>query len=157
MQYGEKNLVKLKRGRWYLTPSRHLLKILRFDFEKSNVIVHDYTMHQNDVYSIEVAPSLFTPAFRIGEVARMIGRSKDTLRKYEREGLIPKVNQYPLTSDGAASMRVYTFSGVADLVEFFERRPNPGRPAKKHYDAVNKSEVKAYLNSRFKQIRKDLL
>jgi len=147
----ELSSVRLKKGRWFLSPSNHLLKIVGFDFDNHNVIVHDYTLKANDHYPFDIAGKIFKPAFRIGEVARMLDRKADTLRKYERKGLIPKVKQYYIGSEDRNKMRVYTKGDIYDLVEFFDRRPPPGRPSNtKVRGNPNRSEIEKIIQSRYK-------
>lgn len=143
-------LARLKKGRWYLSASNHLLKIIGFDFDGHNVLVHDYTIGANDHYPFDVASQVFKPVFRIGEVARMIDRKPDTLRKYERKGLIPKVKQYYVGHNQRSKMRIYTKDDIADLVEFFERQPNPGRPSDKVKGNLNRDRIKKIIDSRFR-------
>lgn len=143
-------LAKLKKNRWYLSASNHLLKIVGFDFDGHNVIVHDYTLGANDHYPFDVASKVFKPVFRIGEVARLIDRKPDTLRKYERRGLIPKVKQYYVGSGQKSKMRIYTKNDIAELVEFFERQPSPGRPSDKVRGNLNKDKIQKIIESRFR-------
>jgi len=141
---------RLKKNRWFLSPSNHLLKVVGFDFDGHNVIVFDHTVKANDHYPFDIAGKVFKPVFRIGEVARMLDRKADTLRKYERAGMIPKIKQYYVGSTDRNKMRVYTKDDIYDLVEFFNRRPAPGKPSAKIRGKPKKQEIDKIIKSRYK-------
>jgi len=114
----------LRTSNLYKLPSGGLVRILRINEDKGKVIVYDYNIRSNEVFELETAPNFFTPIFRIGEVAKMLGKKPDTLRKYERDGLIRQADRYNL-GKGSKPVRLYTKNDIWNLVEFFMRRPGP--------------------------------
>lgn len=140
----------LRSNKLYKLPSGTLVRILRINHDKSKVLVYDYNACRNDIFELETAPEFFTPIFRIGEVAKMLGKKPDTLRKYEREGLIRQAERYNL-GKGRKSVRLYTKTDIWDLVEFFMRRPGPGRPARTNVGGVNRKRIDNFINARYER------
>ena len=55
---------------------------------------------------------------RVSEVARLLGKCPDTLRRAERRGLIP-----PAQRDGSSGWRTYTSADVDLIRKAFAPRP----------------------------------
>lgn len=68
--------------------------------------------------------------YTIGELAKITGKRTDTLRKYEKSGILPKPSFHIDKQDSPyKSWRFYSEEEVYDTVSFFSGR-NPGRPVK---------------------------
>lgn len=70
---------------------------------------------------------LLSRLYTIGEVARIVERRSDTIRKYERADLIPRPSFDAVNCGGYEKWRFYKESDVYEIVEFFSHR-SPGRP-----------------------------
>jgi|DEB0MinimDraft_10_1074344.scaffolds.fasta_scaffold29747_4 hypothetical protein len=75
------------------------------------------------------ADVLLSRMYTIGEVAKIAERRSDTIRKYERSGLIPKPVSFGEDYVSYKNWRFYTYSDVYEILQFFSDR-SPGRPAK---------------------------
>jgi len=69
--------------------------------------------------------------YTIGEVAKIVQRKPDTIRRYERLGHLSPPERVGGGS-GLKNWRVYTQDDVADVLSFFSERKPPGRPPKKN-------------------------
>ena len=69
--------------------------------------------------------------YTIGEVAKIVQRKPDTIRRYERLGhlSLPKRGG---GDSGLKKWRFYTQVDAADMLLFFSERKPPGRPLKKN-------------------------
>ena len=70
---------------------------------------------------------MLTRLYTIGELAKIIGKRSDTLRKYEKQGLLPKSNATSNFNNYYDNWRFYRESDVYDVIAFFSGR-SPGRP-----------------------------
>lgn len=146
----ERKFIKIKIGRLYSMPSGDVVRVIRIDQMRGNVIVHNYHSHHNEIVEQSIAPIIFTPLMRIGEVAKLFGKKTTTIRKYEEIGLIPKVRKVCLNSGGKIASRVYTPKDIEDLVEFFDRRRPAGRPSSTNLSGIDKLNIKHMLDSKYK-------
>jgi hypothetical protein len=145
----ERKFAKLKVGRLYSLPSGDVVRVVRIDQMRGNVIVHNYHSHHNEVVEYVMAPSILTPVLKIGEIAKLFGKKTTTIRKYEEIGLIPKVRKVCLNSEGKITTRLYTPKDVEDLIEFFDRRKPVGRPASTNRSGLYKENIRRKLDSRY--------
>lgn len=87
---------------------------------------------------IEQSEILLQRIYTVGEVSKIVERRPDTIRKYERNGLIPKPlsleDEYP----SYKNWRFYSGRDVYEMVEFFSGR-SPGRPVEKTKISVSNS------------------
>ena len=72
---------------------------------------------------------LLSRIYTIGEVAKIVERRSDTIRKYERSGLIPKPVDLGDDYPSYKNWRFYSYADVHEILDFFSDR-NPGRPSK---------------------------
>ena len=69
--------------------------------------------------------------YTIGEVAKIVQRKPDTIRRYERLGHLSQPKRVGGDS-GLKKWRFYTQDDAADMLSFFSARKPPGRPSKKN-------------------------
>jgi hypothetical protein len=145
-----KILSKIDRNKFYLAPSNTLIRTLRVDEKHNRVIFKRYDEYVNDVLELDLAQQIWTPMFRIAEVASIVSRKPGTLRKYESAGLVPKARQFDLNGEGTKKMRLYSWHDILDLVEAIDRMNPPGRPSKFNVPAkLNRDHIKKRLSRRF--------
>lgn len=137
--------VKLINNRYYLLPSNVLVKILLFNNYLNTIVIRNYQSKQNEVIEVSLAERIFTPVFRLSEVAAALGKKPETIRRYERSGELSRARQIPLGQRG--SMRIYTREEVDALAEFFDERV-VGRPSKRAtmHGPVNKDRIQEMYN-----------
>jgi len=70
--------------------------------------------------------------YTIGEVAKIVQRMPDTIRKYERLGYLSPPKRVG-EGAGLKNWRYYTQEDAADMLLFFSERKPSGRPAKKTF------------------------
>lgn len=115
-------------------------------------MLYRYDTFDKECIEYDTAPHYLVPLFKISEVARMLNRSVETIRKYENQGLIAKVKQYSISKEGKLSIRLYRESEVYDLYDFFSERHPVGRPSKiNKVSKINQKEFLAHLGARFKK------
>jgi hypothetical protein len=144
-----RQVAKIKRSKLYFLPSGGLVRVVKVKPEHNKVFVYNYDSSSNETVDYDIAPKIMTPAFRIGEVARMLGKKQGTLRKYEHLDLIPKARKCKI---GESEMRVYTAQDIDVLVEFFETRRGVGRPGGfNKRGTVNRNDVATYISGRYER------
>lgn len=143
--------VRLVSNRFYLLPSNALVKILAINNYNNNIIIYNFSSKQNEVMEASLAEKILIPVFKLSEVAAALGKKTDTIRRYERDGKIPKARQVQLGQRG--SMRVYTRDEVEDLADFFGERI-VGRPAKNGVTKTSISQQK--INQMYDKIIKEI-
>lgn len=109
------NIVKLKR----INKKNNSIYIERLD--NNEVIKLPYEQHELILYRI----------YTVGEVAKIVEKRPDTIRKYEKRSLTPEANKFGNKYKGYSSWRYYTEEDVYIMVEFFNTRI-PGRPVAKN-------------------------
>ena len=82
--------------------------------------------------------------YTIGEVAKIVQRKPDTIRRYERLGHLSPPKRIK-SSSGLKNWRYYTQEDAADMIQFFSERKPPGRPA-------NKTMTNRELRSRIRNL-----
>lgn len=147
-----KREVRLLRGKYFLLQGKTLAKILSVNERENRVVLYRYDKFEREHIEYDTAQFYLIPMFKIGELAKMIHRSTDTIRKYERQGLIDRPTKYVLSLDGATAHRFYTVEQVEKIAMFFALQPPPGRK-KRTNSKVNKKELMKKINSRFKEIK----
>ena len=93
--------------------------------------------------------------YTIGEVAKIVQRKPDTIRRYERLGHLAPPKRIS-DETGRKNRRYYTDKDAADMVVFFSERKPPGRPRKKK---VSNRELRSkirYLGSKSKTVSERL-
>lgn len=109
------NIVKLKK----INKKQNKIYIEKLD--SSEVIELTYEQHELILYRI----------YTVGEVAKIVEKRADTIRKYEKKMLIPDAKKFGEKYKGYADWRYYSEDDVYSMVEFFNTRV-PGRPVKEN-------------------------
>lgn len=150
----EKRLPKITPNKYYLNKDKILVRVLKVNKRDNRVTLYRYDTFEKEDVELDTAPYYFTPLFKIGEVAQMLNRSPDTIRRYESSGLLPKARQFSVSEveSPKTRIRLYSEKDLLELADFFANRRSVGRPAKTN-SKINRKELNEQLNSRFKQIR----
>lgn len=119
---------KLIENKFYLYKDG-LVKIKKIHKTTNNVIVRSVLSDEETIIPFTGGELLLMRVYTIGEVAKMTQKRTDTIRKYEKNGLIPKAS-YTISDEENCykNWRFYTESDVYDMIGFFSGR-SPGRPA----------------------------
>lgn len=147
------NIAKISEGKFYLLPSGDLVRAVSLFPKTNRLVIYSYRDFENDQMEIDMAEKILRPVWRIGEVARMVDRKVDTLRRYERAGYLSKPPIYFLDPMGKKQMRVYDTKAIVEVVEFFERRKPNGRPSKGNKRSyVDKKTIMRFMSARYKKL-----
>lgn len=114
-----------------------LHKVKKIQKNKNRALVQNLLTMEEFYTSIEQSDLLFRRIYTIGEVAKIIQRRPDTIRKYEKRSLIPKPLSIQDDYPSYRNWRFYTGPDVYEMVEFFADR-TPGRPAREPNIEINK-------------------
>lgn len=114
---------------------------------RNRILLIDLISGEEKTVPYEGAEILLSRVWTIGEVSKIVERRPDTLRKYEKKGLIPTPQKLDEQYGSYKNWRIYPEKEVYEIVEFFSSR-NPGRPAKKTKSKINSSIVS--LNEKVK-------
>jgi DNA-binding transcriptional MerR regulator len=110
-----------------------------------------YGSFSEDRLELDTAHLFLRPVFMINDVAKMLDRKPDTIRKYEKRGLTAVAKQYKINKSGG-HRRFYTEEDILELADFFAARRSVGRPSnKKHISKINKYNLNTLLQTRFKE------
>lgn len=124
-----------------------LHKVKRIQKNKNKALLQNLLTMEEIYVPIEQSEIIVNRIYTIGEVSKIVERRPDTIRKYERLGLIPKPLSIEETYRSYKNWRFYTSGDVYEMVEFFSSR-TPGRPLKSEPVSVdNKINL---LNQRIK-------
>jgi hypothetical protein len=110
--------------------ANHFVKVKRIN--KSTAKITLVNLLDNSIIDIpsESSDLLLRRIYTVGEVAKIVGRQPNTLRKYERKNLITSPKKFGEAYKGYKNWRYYQESDVYDIVEFFNNRVQ-GRPVNK--------------------------
>lgn len=118
----------------------YLHKVKRIQKNKNKALIQNLLTMEEVTVPIEQSDLILRRIYTIGEVSKIVERRPDTIRKYERQGLIPKPLEIKEDYPSYRNWRFYTSSDVYEMVEFFSSR-SPGRPIKPDPDGID-SKIK---------------
>lgn len=117
------------------------------------MVLYRYDIHEEEAIELDTAPFYLTPAFKIGEMARMLNRKETTIRRYETAGLIPTPRRIHYSKKHPMKVRIYSVSDAFELAEFFSNRRSVGRPSSLNsVSRINYKEVLTHINARYESI-----
>jgi len=108
--------------------SNTIVKIKKIVKNMNQVYAVDLLTKQENVFPFQNAELILHRIYTIGEVAKIVEKRPDTIRKYEKRNLIPSGKKFSETCDGYKNWRYYEKQDVYDMVAFFNGR-TPGRPS----------------------------
>lgn len=104
-----------------------IVKINKITKNLNKVYVTDLTSKEEMVMPYEGCELILHRIYTIGEVAKIVEKRSDTIRKYEKRGLIPSGKKFSESCQSYKNWRYYERQDVYDMVSFFNGR-TPGRP-----------------------------
>ena len=104
-----------------------IVKIKKISKLKNKIFIEKLTNKEIITIPYEQSEILIIRLYTVGEVAKIVERRPDTLRKYERKNLIPSASKFGDEYPGYSNWRYYDESAVYEMVEFFNQRTQ-GRP-----------------------------
>jgi hypothetical protein len=102
-------------------------KVKKIQKSKNKIILQNIKSLNCVEMPIEGSDLLLVRLYTIGEVSKIVERRADTIRKYEKSGLLEKPTEYS-GYDSYSSWRFYTTKEVRYIMDFFSDR-TPGRPS----------------------------
>jgi len=132
-------------GKHYLYRGR-FAKILSKNENKNTIVLYLYDINKKEQIEFDTSKFFLIPLFKIGDVAKMVGRKQNTIRKYEKIGLISEPKRYMMES---VPVRFYTEEDIEELAIFFATRPSPGQ-RERNISRLNRINLKKGLDLRFK-------
>lgn len=135
--------IKLITNKFY-TYSNVIVKLKRINKRQNRIYVE--RLDNNEVIELpyEQHDLILYRIYTVGEVARIVEKRSDTIRKYEKRSLIPEARKFGEKYTGYASWRYYNEEDVYTMVEFFNTRV-PGRPIKKTYPNIKSLEQRVQM------------
>jgi len=140
--------IKIVKSRFYLYQNDVLVRVVSCNTKENRVVLYRYDTYKKEHIEYDTAPLFLSPLFKIGEVAKFLQRSVETIRKYEQLGYIPKAKKFQISPRGN-SMRMYNERDLLDLADFFATRNPPGRPERTN-SKIDRKHLIQNLESRFK-------
>lgn len=104
-----------------------IVKVRKIMKSANRVYVTRLDNNVDVVVPLEQADLILHRIYTIGEVAKIVEKRADTLRKYEKKNLIPAGKKFGDKYQGYKDWRYYDQNDVYDMVSFFTGRA-PGRP-----------------------------
>jgi len=119
---------KIIENKFYLYKGKSV-KVKKIHRSSNSVILKYLLEDDEEIIPFTGGELLLSRLYTIGELAKITSKRSDTLRKYEKNGLIPKPS-FLIGEESSCykNWRFYTESEVYDVVAFFSGR-SPGRPA----------------------------
>lgn len=105
----------------------NIVKIKKISKSRNKIYLENLLDKQIIDIPFEQCEILITRLYTVGEVAKIVERRPDTLRKYERKNLIPSASKFGDKYQGYSNWRYYDESAVYEMIEFFNQRVQ-GRP-----------------------------
>lgn len=139
---------KIIENKFYLYKSK-LVKVKKIHKSSNNVILKYILDDGEEIIPFSGGELLLSRLYTIGELAKITGKRSDTLRKYEKSGLLPKPFFMVDKNESCyKNWRFYSEQEVYDVIAFFSGR-NPGRPA-----TSSKANIKSSIISLKEKVNK---
>lgn len=116
------------------------VKIKRVNKIQNRIFAVDIGSNEDIILPIDGSELILFRIYSIGEVAKLVGRQSNTLRKYEKKNLIPSPKKFGDQYPSYKNWRYYDESDVYEMVEFFNARVQ-GRPKKRSIKSVGDNIV----------------
>ena len=104
------------------------VKIKKITKYNNTVVCIDIKTNQEIDVPLAGSEILLKRIYTVGEVAKIVGREPNTLRKYEKKNFIVISKKFDESCGNYQNWRYYDESDIYSMVEFFNTRKS-GRPA----------------------------
>lgn len=132
-----------------------IVKLKKISKSSNKILAERLDDGTHIVLPYEQSELLIRRIYTVGEVAKIVERRADTLRKYEKKDLIPSPKKFGEQYKSYENWRYYEESDVYDMIEFFNNR-TPGRPVDNNKKPINTTikniEQKVKLQMRGKNV-----
>lgn len=132
-----------------------IVKLKKISKNSNKILAERLDDGTHIVLPYEQSELLIRRIYTVGEVAKIVERRSDTLRKYEKKDLIPSPKKFGEKYKSYENWRYYEESDVYDMIEFFNNR-TPGRPIQNNKSQINTTikniEQKVKLQMRGKNV-----
>ena len=106
-----------------------IVKVKKISKTRNKILLERLDNGEQVVITYQHHDLLVSRIYTVGEVSKIVERRSDTLRKYEKRGLIASPRKFGERYNGYKNWRYYDESDVYEMIEFFNTR-TPGRPVK---------------------------
>lgn len=121
--------------------SNIIIKVKKIAKNLNKITAIDLTNKEEIVMPYQGAELIMYRIYTIGEVAKIVEKRSDTIRKYEKKGLIPNGKKFNESCQSYRNWRYYERDDVYNMVAFFNKR-SPGRPAHQRNINVKANVIK---------------
>ncbi len=104
-----------------------VVKVKKIAKNLNKITVIDLTTKKEIIIPYQGAELIMYRIYTIGEIAKIVEKRSDTIRKYEKKGLIPSGKKFDEFCQSYKNWRYYDRDDVYNMVLFFNNR-TPGRP-----------------------------
>ena len=118
-----------------------IVKLKKISKNSNKILAERLDNGESILIPYEQCEILLTRLYTVGEVAKIVEKRSDTLRKYEKKNLIPSPNKFGDKYKSYENWRYYEESDIYEMIEFFNTRI-PGRPAQSKSIDIN-SKIKS--------------
>ena len=122
-----------------------IVKVVKILKSQNKLVMINLSNMEESNMPLEQADLILHRIYTIGEVSKIVNKRPDTIRKYEKNNLIPQSKKFGDNCLSYKNWRYYDSQDVYDMVSFFSGRP-PGRP-------INNKSVKQRIISIEQQVR----
>lgn len=139
----------------YVFMAGELVKVIHISPANDQIVYYNFDQKKDKIGSLHGAKLISVPALRIGEVAKMLDRKPDTIRKWERKEWIPEPGKWDIgTGDKKKIVRFYSPKDV-EVIRDLVSSVHQGRPRKDKRvtnSLPSEGNLKLILRERVKQI-----
>lgn len=118
-----------------------IVKIKKASKSSNKILAQRVDNGESVLIPYEQCEILLIRLYTVGEVAKIVEKRSDTLRKYEKKNLIPSPKKFGEKYKSYENWRYYEESDIYEMIEFFNSRV-PGRPIQKNNVDLN-SKIKS--------------
>jgi hypothetical protein len=104
-----------------------IVKIVKILKSQNKLVLVNLSNMEQSSMPFEQADLVLHRIYTIGEVSKIVNKRSDTIRKYEKNNLIPQSKKFGDKCVSYKNWRYYDTQDVYDMVAFFSGRI-PGRP-----------------------------
>lgn len=131
------------------------MKIIHLSPATDEILGYNFASTEKQIFSYRGFQLVAEEALKIGEVAVLLGRKPDTIRKWEKKGWVPEQRSWDIGREGRKKVvRFYSHSDVEDIRELVSslHRGRPRKDKRITTSIPSKANLKTILRERVKRI-----